>query len=320
MKKIFAMALAAALLSSVVPAHAQVAAARPIRLIAPTTPGGGIDIYARLLAQELAPMLGPIIVENRPGAGTNIGTDHVAKSAPDGRTVLITVNTFAINAAVLKTLPFDPLKDLIPVTLLGTQPFVIGVTADLPVRDIAQLVALSKTPGSKIAYTSCGNGTAQHLGGELFKAMTGADMVHIPYKGCAPAIADVAGGQAQVSISPITTTVPHVQSGRIRALALTTEKRSPLLPGVPSAKEAGLGGYHADQWWGLFVPANTPREIIDRLNASVAKVLATDEVVKKLLAQGIEPARGTPEEFAKLLHSDIERWGKLAKAINLQLD
>ncbi len=302
-------------------AQAQSVASRTIWIIVPYAPGGGVDVYARLLAQELAPLLGqPVAVENRPGASGNIGADYVAKSPPDGRVLMLNTNAYAINASVYKNLPYDPVKDLIPMTVLGTVPLVIGVNASVPVRDLAQLVALSKTKDSKLAYSSCGNGTSQHLAGELFKSITGADMVHVPYKGCAPAIADVAAGQVQVSFSPVSTTMPHVRGGKIRALSLTTRTRSALAPDVPSAEESGLAGYHVDQWFGLFAPAKTPRETIDRLNAALAKALSRDEFVKKLFAQGIDPAHGTPEEFGELVRSDIERWGKLARELNLKLD
>lgn len=316
-----AMAMTAAPLAIVAPTQAQISGSRPIRIIVPTTPGGGMDFYGRLLAQELAPLLEqPLMVENRPGASNNIGSDYVAKSAPDGFTLLLNVNVYAISAAVYKSLPYDPLKDLIPVTILGTAPFVIVVNASLPVRDLAQLVALSKTPGSNLAYASCNNGSPQHLAGELFKSMTGAEMLHVPYKGCAPAITDVIGGRVQVSFNVLSTTMPHVLSGKVRVLSLTTKKRSLLAPNLPTAEESGLAGYDVNQWFGLFAPAKTPREIIDRLNASIAKALDREEVVKKLVAQGIEPAHGTPEEFDQLLRSDIARWGKLAKLINLKLD
>ncbi len=316
-----AIAMAAAPLAIVAPTQAQISGSRPIRIIVPTTPGGGMDFYARLLAQELAPLLEqPVMVENRPGASNNIGSDYVAKSAPDGLTFLLNVNVYAISAAVYKSLPYDPLKDLIPVTVLGTAPFVIAVNANLPVRNLAQLVALSKTPGSNLAYASCNNGSPQHLAGELFKSMTGADMLHVPYKGCGPAITDVATGQVQLSFNTLSATMPFVLSGKVRILSLTTKKRSTLAPKVPTAEESGLAGYDVDQWFGLFAPAKTPREIIDRLNASIAKVLDRGEFAKKLAVQGIEPVHGTPEEFDQLLRSDIARWDKLAKAINLKLD
>jgi tripartite-type tricarboxylate transporter receptor subunit TctC len=302
-------------------AQAQVSPGRPIWIIAPYAPGGGVDVYARVLAQELTTILGqPVQVENKPGASGNIGADYVAKSAPDGRTFMLNTNAYVINASVYKNLPYDPVKDLVPLSILGTVPLVIGVNAALPAKDLAELVALTKVKDSKFAFSSCGNGTSQHLAGELFKSMTGADMVHVPYKGCAPAIADVAAGQVQVAFSPVSTTLPHVQAGRVRALSLTTKNRSSLAPGIPSAEESGLRGYHVDQWFGLFAPGKTPREAIDRMNAALGKALGRDEVAKKLIAQGIEPSQSTHEEAVRLVRSDIERWGKLARELNLKLD
>jgi tripartite-type tricarboxylate transporter receptor subunit TctC len=289
-------------------------------LVAPTTPGGGIDTYARILAKEFTDKGQTAIVENRPGGGTNIGTNYVVRSEPNGKTVLITVNTLTINAAVSKSLPFDPVKDLLPVAYLGSQPFVIGVNPDVPAKNLMELIDLLKKPGSQLTYSSCGQLTAQHLAGELLKSMTGGNMLHVPYRGCAPAIADVAGGQIQVSISPVTTTVPFVDAGKIRPLALTGAKRSPLLPNIPTADEAGLKGYVADQWWGLFVPAKTPRDVVDRLNADVAMILGNQDVVKKLMIQGIEPTVSSPEEFGKIFREDIERWTKLARSIGLQAE
>jgi tripartite-type tricarboxylate transporter receptor subunit TctC len=310
--------LLAGLLGAALAAHAQT---RPIWIIAPYAPGGGVDVYARQLAQELTPILGQqVSVENKPGASGNIGAEFVARSAPDGRTFMLNTNAYVINASVYRDLPYDPVKDLVPLTILGTVPLIIGVHVSVPAHDVAQLVALTKVKGSKFAYSSCGNGTAHHLAGELFKSMTGADMVHVPYKGCAPAIADVAAGQVQVAFSPVSTTLPHVQSGKIRALSLTTRKRSSLAPGVPSAEESGLHGYHVDQWFGLFAPGKTPRDTIDRMNGAIAKAFTHQEFVKKLTAQGIEPSQSTPEEAAQVVRSDIERWGKLARELNLKLD
>ena len=294
---------------------------KTVWIIAPYAPGGGVDVYARLLALELAPLLGqPVSVENRPGATGNIGAEYVVKSAPDGRTLMLNTNAYAINAAINKNLPFDPVRDLLPMTVLGNVPLVISVSAGVPSQNLQQLIALSRTKDAKLAYSSCGNGTAQHLAGELLKSMTGADMVHIPYKGCAPAIADVAAGQVPVAITPVSTTLPHVKSGKVRAISLTTRSRSSLAPTWPSAEESGLAGYHVDQWFGLFAPAKTPRPVIDRLNAAIVKALGRDEFIKKLIVQGIEPSHSTPEEFGQLLRSDIERWGKLAREIGLKLD
>jgi tripartite-type tricarboxylate transporter receptor subunit TctC len=302
-------------------AQAQAAGAKPIWIVAPYAPGGGVDVYARMLAQEISPILSqPVAVENRPGASGNIGAEYVAKSAADGRTFMMNTNAYVINASVYKNLPYDPVKDLVPLSILGRVPLVIGVNANLPARTVAELVALTKAKDAKFAFSSCGNGTSQHLAGELFKSMTGADMVHVPYKGCAPATADVAAGQVQVSFTPVSVTMPFVQAGKMRALALTTKTRSPLAPNVPSAEEAGLRGYHVDQWFALFAPGKTPREAIDRMNAAIGKAIGREEFVKKLHAQGIEPAQSTHEEALQLVRSDIDRWGKLARELNLKLD
>ncbi len=310
--------IAAALLFAALNVHGQ---SKPIWIIAPYAPGGGVDVYARLLAQELSQVMGQqVSVENKPGASGTIGSDYVAKSAPDGRTFMLNTNAFVINASVYKNLPFDPVRDLIPVSILGTVPVVIAVHSSVPAQNVAQLVALTRQKDSKYAYTSCGSGTSHHLAGELFKSMTGADMVHVPYKGCGPAAADVAAGQVQVGFNTIASSLPFVQAGKVRILSLATSKRSMLAPAVPSAEESGLHGYHVDQWFGLFAPGKTPREVIDRMNAAIAKGLAREEFRSKLIAQGIEPSQSTPEEAALLVRSDIERWGKLARELNLKLD
>jgi tripartite-type tricarboxylate transporter receptor subunit TctC len=298
---------------------AQVSSGGPVVLVVPSAAGGGIDIYGRILAKEFTELGQSMIVENRPGGGTTIGTNYVAKSPPNGRILLLTTNTYTINVAVSKSLPFDA-KELTPVTYLGSQPFIIGVNADLPVRSLDELIALAKRPDSKLAFSSCGNLSAQHLTGELLKFRTGAAMVHIPYRGCAPAIADLAGGQVAVGISPITAAMPFIDAGRVRPLALTSAKRSALLPDVPTVEESGLKDFRVDQWWGLFVPAGTASEIIDALIATVGKIIANPEVVKKLAVQGIEPTVSTPEQFAQIVNSDLDQWSKLAKAINLQAD
>jgi tripartite-type tricarboxylate transporter receptor subunit TctC len=302
-------------------AHAQTAGIRPLRIVVPATPAGGIDANARVLAAELSAVLAQtVIVDNRPGGSGNIGADYVAKSAPDGRTVLLTTNTYTINAAVSKSLPFDPLTDLAPISMLGTAPLVFAANANVPVLDLAQLVALSRNKDSQLSYASCATGGVQHLAGELFKSMTGADIIHIPYKGCAPAIMDVAGGQVSLAIVPISTAMPHVQSGKVRALALTTKKRTALAPEVPSAEEAGLSGYHVDTWYGLFVAGKTPRDVVERVNATMVRTLGREELVKKLLAQGVEPAPGSADDFGRVVRSDIERWRKLARELKLELD
>jgi tripartite-type tricarboxylate transporter receptor subunit TctC len=228
----------------------------------------------------------------------------------------MTTNTYTINAAVSKSLPFDPVNDLAPVSLVGIAPLVFAVAASLPARDLAQLVALSKS-GSKLSYGSCASGGAQHLAGELFKSMTGADLLHVPYKGCAPAIGDVAGGSVSMAIVPISTAMPHVQSGKVRALAVTTRKRSPLAPEVPSAEEAGVAGYDVDTWYGIFAAGQTPFDVVQRLNGFVVDALGRPELVKRLLAQGVETAPGTPAQLGSMVRADIERWRKLARELKL---
>lgn len=294
---------------------------KPISIVVPYATGGGVDFYARLLAQELGPILGQsVIVENRPGGGGHIGADYVAKREPDGRSFMLNTNAYVISAVLFKKLSYDPVKDLIPVTTLGDAPLVVAVSSGLPVHNLADLVALSRTKDSKIAYGSCGTGTNQHLGGELFKAMTGADILHVPYKGCGPAAADLAGGQVQVAITSYAATVPFVKSGKVRNLSNTMTKRSKVAPDLPSAAESGVAGYDVNQWYGLFAPAKTPRDAIDRMNQAIARALTNEEMVKKLLTSGIEPAHGTPEEFGKIVRSDFQRWGKLAGELSITLD
>jgi len=309
----------AALLAAAAMAHAQ--SAKPVWIIVPYAPGGGVDVYARMLAQELPAVLGqPVQVENKPGANSNIGAEYVAKSAPDGRTFMMNTNAYIINASIYSNLSFDPLRDLVPVAILGTVPLVISVNSNVPVHSLAELIALGRKKDSNLAFSSCGNGTSQHLAGELFKAMTGVDMVHVAYKGCAPAIADVAGGQVPVAFSPVSTTLPHARNGKVRPLALTTAQRSSLAPEVPSAAEAGLPGYHVDQWFALFAPGRTPRPLIDAMNDALGKVLANEEFVKKLVAQGIDSSRSSHEAALELARSDFARWGRLVRERNLKLD
>ena len=298
---------------------AQTYPSKPVRIIAPFPPGGGVDVYARMLAQELTPILGqPFIVENKSGASGNIGTDFVAKSVPDGYTLLLHTNAFAINASVYGKLAYDPINDLAPVSVLGSVPLVLAVASGVPAKNLQDLLELAKS--RKLAYSSCGNGTAHHLAGELFKSMTKADLTHVPYKGCAPAIADTAGGQVEVSFNTIPNTMPHVGTGKLRAIAVTTKARSSLAPDVPSLQELGLAGYDVDQWFGFFTTAKTPRPVIDRLNEALKQALARPEMSGKLVAQGVVPTTSTPEAFGALVRGDIERWGRLAKSINLKAD
>lgn len=282
-------------------------------MVVPTVPGGGLDLYARILASEFTKMGQLMVVENRPGGASNIGTNYVAKSAPSDRLLLMTGSAYAIFAAISKSqLSFDPDKDLAPLAYLGAQPFVIGVNAELPVKNLQELISLAKKPDSNLTYASCGYLTAQHLAGELLKSMAGVDLLHVPYAGCTPAATDVAGGQVQIGIIPFTAARAFMDSGRMRPLAQTGTKRLPLMPDIPTVSESGLPGYAVDQWWGVFAAANTPRETLEHLNADMRKVVGMADVNKTLLAQGIEPVVMTPDEFTIFLHADIERWSKLA--------
>jgi len=293
---------------------------KPIRMVVTFPAGGGTDALARLIGNDLSKTLGqPVVVDNRPGASGNIGAEFVAKSPADGYTLLIVNSSFAINPGVFKKLQFDPKNDFSAVITFASVPSVISVPQNSGIHTFKDLLAAGKsaTPPS---YASCGNGTPQHLAGELLKMSSKIDMLHVPYKGCAPAIADVLGGQAQVSINTLPNTVPYLKSNKLRALAVTSKVRSPLLPDVPTVSELGVAGYDVDQWFGILAPANTPPEVVQRLNAEIARAVAKPEIKASLAQLGFAATTSTPAEFQKLVNSDIDRWQKLVSKINLNLD
>ncbi|WER48044.1 tripartite tricarboxylate transporter substrate binding protein [Cupriavidus sp. WKF15] len=293
---------------------------RPIRMVVTFPAGGGTDVLARLIGNDISKSLGqPVVVDNRPGASGNIGAEFVAKSPADGYTLLIVNSSFAINPGVFKKLQFDPKSDFSAVITFASVPSVIAVPQSSGIRTFRDLLAAGKsaTPPS---YASCGNGTPQHLAGELLKMSAKIDMLHVPYKGCAPALADVLGGQAQVSINTLPNTVPYLKSNKLRALAVTSRARSPLLPDVPTVSELGVPGYDVDQWFGILAPANTPPEIVQKLNAEIARAVAKPEIKASLAQLGFAATTSTPGEFQKLVNSDIDRWQKLVSKINLNLD
>lgn len=293
---------------------------KPIRMVVTFPAGGGTDVLARLIGNDISKSLGqPVVVDNRPGASGNIGAEFVAKSPADGYTLLIVNSSFAINPGVFKKLQFDPKNDFSAVITFASVPSVIAVPQNSGIRTFKDLLAAGKsaTPPS---YASCGNGTPQHLAGELLKMSSKIDMLHVPYKGCAPAIADVLGGQAQVSINTLPNTVPYLKSNKLRALAVTSKVRSPLLPDVPTVSELGVAGYDVDQWFGILAPANTPPEIVQKLNAEIARAVAKPEIKASLAQLGFAATTSTPAEFQKLVNSDIDRWQKLVSKINLNLD
>ncbi|ODV44303.1 ABC transporter substrate-binding protein [Cupriavidus sp. UYMMa02A] len=293
---------------------------KPIRMVVTFPAGGGTDALARLIGTDISKSLGqPVVVDNRPGASGNIGAEFVAKSPADGYTLLIVNSSFAINPGVFKKLQFDPKNDFSAVITFASVPSVIAVPQNSRIRTFKDLMTAGKS-GTPPSYASCGNGTPQHLAGELLKMSSGIDMLHVPYKGCAPAIADVLGGQAEVSINTLTNTVPYLKSSKLRALAVTSKVRSPLLPDVPTVNELGVAGYDVDQWFGILAPAHTPPEIVKKLNAEIAKAVAKPEIKASLAQLGFATTTSTPAEFQKLVNSDIDRWQKLASKINLIAD
>jgi tripartite-type tricarboxylate transporter receptor subunit TctC len=297
-----------------VPAAAQSYPARPVRVVVGFTPGGGVDINARMLAPKLSEYLGqPFVVENRPGAGTNIANELVAKSPPDGYTLLCTTAALAINMSLYSKLPFDALRDFTPISVFSESPNVLVVNAKLPVHNVAELVGLARKSPGKLNYSSAGVGTTQHLSAELFKLLTGTYIVHIPYKGTAPSLTGLIAGEVDLSFANIPAIHAHVKSGRLKALATTGAKRDPQLPEVPTMHEAGVDGLVVTVWYGLLAPAGTPREIVQALAGATARATQDPALRKRMLEQGADPVGSTPEEFSKLLRDEVARWGKVVK-------
>jgi len=310
-----ALLLAAALAAIAPPAAADIYPAKPIRFVVAFPPGGGTDIIARSIAQKLSGRLAQtVVVDNRPGAGGNIGTDIVAKSAPDGYTLLMgSAGPLAINASLFASMPFDPLRDLAPVTLAASTPNVLVVHPSLKAATVKELIALAKAHPGEINFASSGHGTPAHLAGELFNSMAGVKLVHVPYKGAAPALADLLGGQVQIMFSTMPPALPHVKDGKLRALAVTSLKRSPAMPGLPTVDEAALPGFEANTWHGVVLPAGAPGAIVARLNREIVAILHLPDVVERLSAQGAEPVGSTPEEFAAYIRSETVKWAKVVR-------
>jgi len=276
--------------------------------------GGPADIYARAIAQRLSEPLGQqVIVEDRPGAGSALGTDVAAKSAPDGYTLLMISNTHTINETLNPKLPYNLLRDFSPITQVNVMPNVLVVNPSLPVNSVKELIALAKSKPGKLNYASSGPGTPYHLAAELFKAMSDTQIVHIPHKASGEARASVLGGQVEMMFDSLPTTVQQIKTGKMKGLAITSVKRSPLLPDLPTVAEAGVPGYEADLWLGLVAPAGTPAAIINRLHDETVKILRRPDVQTSFLQQGTEPIGSTPAQFAVMLKTDVERWGKVVK-------
>ena len=319
--------LACALASATLPAaHAQAPAAswpsKPIRWVVPFPPGGAMDAIARTLGEKAGKTLGqPFVIENKPGAGGNIGADFVAKQPGDGYTLMITSIGMATNKPLYGKLSYDPIKDFAPVSLLAVVPNVLVTNAIQPDVKTAKdvIAAARKTPG-KLTYASAGNGTSIHLAGEVFTSLAQVDMLHVPYKGSGPAVSDLLGGQVNYMFDSITSARPHIESGKLRALGLTTAKRSKSLPNVPTLAEAGLPGYEVSPWFAVFMPAATPKDIVAKVNTALLEAMKDPDVVKRFETIGAEPVGSTPEEMAQHLARESERWTKLIQERGIKLD
>jgi tripartite-type tricarboxylate transporter receptor subunit TctC len=312
-----------ALFVVVLPALAQTAPAypsKPVKVIVAFSPGTGIDILAREVGQELSQRLQqPFVVENRPGASGNLGMALVAKAEPDGYTISVMVNTFAINAALFQSLPFDSAKDFAPVSMMARGGLALVVNGNVKATTTRALIDEAKRNPGKLNYASPGVGTPQHMAMELFKLSAGVDIVHIPHKSSAEAVTGLLGGQTDAMFLPVHTTLPHIKSGRLRVLSVASKARNPLLPETPTiADSAGIPGFEVDLWYGMLVPARTPREVIDRLNAELRAVLAMDAMRAKLASQGLQLEASTPEQLAEVLRTDIDKWSKVIKTAGIK--
>jgi len=301
------------------PCAAQTFPAKPVRVIVPTSPGGLIDIVTRLVAQKMSEQMGQVaVVENRSGASTNIGTEAVARAPADGYTMLCTTLTLVVNPSMFSNLPFNAEKDFAPVSLLAAAPYVILVHPSVPAVSIKELIALAKARPGKLNYASGGNGTNFHVAAELFKHQTGTQIAHVPYKGGGPALASVLGGETDITIASLGAALPHVNSGRVRVLAITSAERSSLMPHIPTVAESGVRDYVFTSWVGALVPAATPPAIVATLNSIVVKAVRSPEVANRLVSDGTQIIGSSPEQFAALIRSEIPRWAKVVKAGNIQ--
>ena len=301
------------------PALPQAYPVRPIRMIVPFPPSAGLDVIARLVAPMLSERLGQnVIVDNRTGAGGTIGAELAAKSPADGYTLLMITTSHAFNVSLYSKLSYDMVRDFLPITLVSVAPNLLAVNASLPAATVKDFVVLAKARPREINFASAGVGTSSHLAGELFMSMARVQLVHVPYKGSGGALVALLGGEVQAAFFTIPSTLPHLKSGKLRALGIGSARRSDMLPNLPTIAESGVPDYDATTWYGVAAPARTPRAVVERLNREIAKVLQSPEARERLLAQGAEPRSSTPEEFAAHLKSEIGKYGRLAKAMGVQ--
>ena len=294
--------------------------AKPIRIVVGQAPGGATDVVARLVAPRFGEHLGQtVVVENRTGAAGSIGAAFVAKGAPDGYNLLAVSSSFAINPSLYRDLPFDPVKDFAPLTLIAEAPFLLVIHPSIPVRSVKELVAMAKAKPGALNFASGGNGSSGHLAGELFKYLAGISLVHIPYKGAGPALVDVIAGQVHMTFSSVLSTLGHVKSGRLRALGVTSAKRSLAAPDLPTVAEAGVKDYRRTTWYGLLAPAHTPTPVVNRLVSDMQKAMETPDIRNRLLGDGAEPAAGTPGQFHDFLVSEIARAREIIQRAGVQL-
>ena len=294
---------------------------KPVRFILPFPPGGGTDILGRLIAERLTAALSqPVVIENRGGAGGNLGAEAAAKSSPDGYTIVLVAPSLAISPSLYSKLAYDPVRDFAPVSLVAVVPNVMVSPGSLPVRTLAEFIALAKTKPGTMNFGSGGSGTSNHLAGELFNIVAGVKLTHIPYKGVNLAMNDALSGEVQLVVIGIPAAAPHIKAGRLRALAVIAPKRSPTLPDVPTAAEAGLSNYEVTTWYGVLAPAGTPRPIVMRLNTELGRVMHAPELRERLATIATDPVTGTPEEFADLIRLEITKWGKVVREAGLKAD
>jgi len=312
----------AVLLSFPLLAAEQAYPSKPIRLVVPFPAGGSLDVVARAIGQKLTEAWGqPVVIDNRPGAGGNIGADLVAKSAPDGYTILEgALSTHAVNVSLYAKMPYDPIKDFAPITLVAVTPNVLVLNASYPVNSVPELLTYARANPGKLSFGSGSNGSAGHLAGELFKTEAGVDMVHIPYKGGAPALQALLAGDTQLMFDNLANSAAQLKAGKLKALAVTTAKRSSLMPELPTLSETGLPGFDIYTWWGFMAPAGTPKEIVAKWNAEVTRILNSPEMKAFFAQQGAEPAPDSPEQFAALIRSEISKYAKIVKQSGAKVD